>query len=282
MLYKGTIMAVQVRLQKQGGYRSRPDGERGAALSAAVKAALAERVGELPQGYERWSAKRRLIAYLQLWCKESGINSGDVDGHWGPQTDFAVDALMETIETGRDPELWRDEVSVPGNPRGWPKEKDIQSFFGPPGRVNNAPSPPPPLVNVPSPWPLKIAWDLRHRRKAFKVHEKVADSLGEILEKVHAHYGETEIEKLGLDLFGGDYNARLKRGGSTMSMHSWGIAIDFDPANNRLKWNRDRARLARTEYEDWWRIWEAEGWVSLGRARNFDWMHVQAARLREG
>ncbi len=114
------------------------------------------------------------------------------------------------------------------------------------------------------------------------MHEKVADSLGEILEKIHAHYGEAEISKLGLDLFGGDYNARLKRGGSTMSTHSWGIAIDFDPSNNRLKWNRDRARLARTEYEDWWRIWESEGWVSLGRARNFDWMHVQAARLREG
>ncbi|MCF8078467.1 MAG: hypothetical protein K9K88_04215 [Desulfobacterales bacterium] len=46
-----------------------------------------------------------------------------------------------------------------------------------------------------------------------------------------------------------------------------------------LKWGRDRAHFARTEYDAWWRLWEEEGWVSLGRQRNFDWMHVQAAQL---
>ena len=33
------------------------------------------------------------------------------------------------------------------------------------------------------------------------------------------------------------------------------------------------------EYDAWWRCWESEGWVSLGRLRNFDWMHIQAAKL---
>ena len=31
--------------------------------------------------------------------------------------------------------------------------------------------------------------------------------------------------------------------------------------------------------ERWWALWEEEGFVSLGRAGDFDWMHVQAARL---
>lgn len=61
--------------------------------------------------------------------------------------------------------------------------------------------------------------------------------------------------------------------------HAWGLAIDWDPAHNKLKWGRDRARLARPEYDTWWRLWEEEGWVSLGRTRNFDWMHVQAVKL---
>lgn len=63
------------------------------------------------------------------------------------------------------------------------------------------------------------------------------------------------------------------------SLHSWGIAIDFDPERNALNWDHTKARLARPDAEDFWKIWEAEGWVNLGRSRDFDWMHVQAARL---
>ena len=69
------------------------------------------------------------------------------------------------------------------------------------------------------------------------------------------------------------------RGGTRLSTHAWGIAIDWDPERNQLKWGRDRAAFADAAYEPWWQAWESEGWVSLGRERNFDWMHVQAARL---
>ena len=83
-----------------------------------------------------------------------------------------------------------------------------------------------------------------------------------------------------LDIYGGCYAPRKKRGGSTWSTHAWAIALDFDPDRNQLNWGRDKASFARPEYDDWWDCWEAEGWVSLGRERNFDWMHVQAAKLK--
>ena len=35
----------------------------------------------------------------------------------------------------------------------------------------------------------------------------------------------------------------------------------------------------KADYDKWWEFWEEEGAVSLGRARDFDWMHVQFARL---
>lgn len=73
---------------------------------------------------------------------------------------------------------------------------------------------------------------------------------------------------------------RKMRGGSKWSMHAWGIAIDIDPSNNRLRWGKDKARLARPEYDEWWQIWEGHGWTSLGRVKDYDWMHIQAARLR--
>jgi hypothetical protein len=62
-------------------------------------------------------------------------------------------------------------------------------------------------------------------------------------------------------------------------MHAWGIAIDFDAANNGLKWNHTRASLAHPDCIPFWEIWESVGWLSLGRAKDFDWMHVQAAKL---
>ena len=111
------------------------------------------------------------------------------------------------------------------------------------------------------------------------MHAKVADSVGDVFERVHAHYGSAELKRLRLDLYGGCFFARKKRGGSTWSTHAWAVALDWDPERNQLKWGRDRASLDHSNYDFWWRAWEAEGWVSLGRTRNFDWMHVQAARV---
>ena len=54
----------------------------------------------------------------------------------------------------------------------------------------------------------------------------------------------------------------------------------FFDAKNRLNWHQDKALFAQPEYDKWWEIWEDEGWVSLGRVRDFDWMHVQAVRLK--
>ena len=105
------------------------------------------------------------------------------------------------------------------------------------------------------------------------------DSLGRILKRTLDHYGLERIRELKLDQWGGTLNVRKMRGGTKYSMHSWGIAIDIDPAHNRLHWGRDRAWLARRNRADFIDFFEDEGWISLGRERNFDWMHFQAARL---
>ncbi len=113
----------------------------------------------------------------------------------------------------------------------------------------------------------------------FACHERVHDSLYRVLDRVLDHYGLEEIQRLRLDLWGGCLNVRKKRGGTTSSMHSWGIAVDYDPLRNKLPWGRTRAAFAKPDYDRWWQLWEEEGWVSLGRTRNFDWMHIQASKL---
>lgn len=151
-----------------------------------------------------------------------------------------------------------------------PKQKDCMKFYGGVGLHQTM------LV---LPYPMKLAWDKKVKVNRISVHEKVHDSAKRAFERIANVYDDEKRRTLGIDLFGGSLNVRKMRGGSSYSMHSWGIAIDFDPERNQLKWGKDRARLARPDAVEFWRCWEAEGWVSLGRARDMDWMHVQAARL---
>lgn len=46
-----------------------------------------------------------------------------------------------------------------------------------------------------------------------------------------------------------------------------------------LKVHRPQARLSGTDYDAFWEFVEDEGGVSLGRERDYDWMHFQFARL---
>jgi len=126
---------------------------------------------------------------------------------------------------------------------------------------------------------MRLAWAKDQIVTRITLHAKVIESAGRAFEAIASAYGPVKRAELGLDLFGGSLNVRRMRGGSAWSMHAWGIAIDFDPERNQLNWGRGKARLAQPDADAFWAAWEREGWVSLGRARNFDWMHVQAARL---
>ena len=266
---------AQRRLQEMGHYRGAIDGLRGPLTNGAVVKAMPQMGRPLPQGWEGWPASRRFIAFMQLHCHAEGIDAGPIDGLMGPQTREGIAALQRKLAGGVV--NWRDIGPIPDAPRKWPHERDVPAFYGPPGTSwSNKPAG---MRQVQMPWRLRIAWNLSQQRRFLWAHPKVADSLAEVLEKVHAHYGEAEIRRLRLDVFSGDYNPRRKRNGTEWSMHAWGIAYDFDDTNNQLSWRADQASFARPEYEDWWRIWESEGWVSLGRSRGFDWMHVQAARV---
>ncbi len=98
----------------------------------------------------------------------------------------------------------------------------------------------------------------------------VHDSAQRVLKRVLEHYGADRITELRLDRWGGCLNVRKMRGGTKWSMHSWGVAIDYDTEFNKFKWGRDRATLAGSGYDAWWHFWEEEGWVSLGHMRNFE------------
>ena len=231
--------------------------------------------------------------WLQSRLTAHGFATGGIDGEVGPITIAALAAFQRAkglLPTGQADEATvaalRQSSSALARPfnrppdhgvmpepmqaQRFPRQSNVAAFYGPVGQNQ---------VLVPVPWRMKLAWDKRRTIARMSLHEKVAESAGRAFERINAALGQEGIERLGLDLFGGSLNVRRMRGSSVYSMHSWGIAIDFDPERNRLRWSHPQARLSRDDAQRFWDIWEDEGWTSLGRERDFDWMHVQAARL---
>lgn len=215
-----------------------------------------------------------------------GFDPGPADGILGPRTREAIRKCQDWHEAvagekAVDPSLWPDtpikdrqaiqpEKLASRGVGPWPHESGVPAFYGQMGKH---------LKRLELPYKMRLAWDRDTWISGFSIHEKCHDSAARAFARIAETFDETRRRDLGIDVFSGCLTApRKKIGGSTWSMHSWGIAIDFDDQRNRLRWGRDRARLGQPDAAPFWEIWEAEGWVSLGRAANYDWMHVQAAR----
>tara|TARA_R110000868_G_scaffold155718_2_gene382293 strand:+ start:193 stop:657 length:465 start_codon:yes stop_codon:yes gene_type:complete len=131
------------------------------------------------------------------------------------------------------------------------------------------------LKTINIPYPMRIAWDLKTKVTKIRCHQLVADAFLAVFNDLLVHYGYDKIVELGIDLYGGCFNFRKMRGGSSWSTHSWGIAIDLDPSRNKLKETKRTARFARPEYKPMIDIFYKHGFESLGVEKDFDWMHFQ-------
>ncbi len=269
---------LQIAMKRWGFYHGEIDGLFGKNSGDAAKESLHAFDDVISGNWRTWGVARCKIAIGQLICRELDLGVGRIDGLFGPRTELAFMAFNR-LNAGLDhKETWRDQLKPPKpfkpietSRTVWPTQEDVPSFFGTVCK--------PKLKRLSLPFEMKLAWDLGTIIDGFMIHEKVHDSAARVFEQVYKEYGDDGIEDIGINLFAGCYNCRSMRGGTRYSMHSWGIAIDFDSARNRLKWGHKHARLAQPDAVKFWELWEAEGWVSLGRARDFDWMHVQAARF---
>lgn len=256
---------LQKFLQLKGFYKGKIDGMFGGNSKQALTLFMVRYHEQYNIGLSaKWTVNRQIIAATQILFKELGVYGGTVDGLDGPNTQYALEQYQNLMrDTSPSPDEVRQQLTR------WPTYQEMESFYGPVGQN---------IGVYTLPYTMQLAWDTETSVNKISLHKKCAESAIGVLEGVRDHYGSNVVD-LRLNLFGGSLNVRKMRGGSQWSVHSWAAALDIDPEHNQFRWNNTRASLDDSEYDKWWSLWEAAGWVSLGKERNFDWMHVQACRL---
>lgn len=89
-------------------------------------------------------------------------------------------------------------------------------------------------VPVPKGLVLVTEWDLRPVTSIF-CHRAIAATLPALLAAWRAAFTEHDWRRQGLHLWSGCYHNRLKRGGSTPSVHAYGLAFDQNAAGNPFR-----------------------------------------------
>ena len=223
--------------------------------------------------------ERKIIGYLQHIMKERQAPI-KVDGFYGEQTDYMFNAYLEFLKNAKVMSWRTDGKSINSSANATkgnhilPTYAEISSVYG---RIEDIKSN---IVEVLVPYPHYLAWNPTKQAVKVKCHKLVADRYRTVLEEVLEEYGQEAIVNLHLDQFGGCFSdpPRKMRGGNLLSVHSWGIAFDYDPIRNQLKMDKTVAEFARAEYDAWRRIWRDNGAVSLGEVRDYDWMHFQLSK----
>jgi len=134
------------------------------------------------------------------------------------------------------------------------------------------------LMRVSPPFTLRFAGK---PLRSIRIHRKCGASLSRVFSHIHeaAKGDQKTIDDWGVSVFGGSYNYRLTRGGTLLSMHAYGCAIDLDPVRNAF--HDVTPNFLHPPAHVVVEAFESEGWIWGGRwgGRACDGMHFQAARL---
>lgn len=174
------------------------------------------------------------------------------DGFWGPKSIAACQKHLRGL--------------MP-NPNPWPKpdQASLCRFYGNPGDEKN-------LVTVD--FPFATFYEGKKITR-FRCHKKVADSLVRVLKSIGEKYGKDRGIMEEAEDFGGVFNFRNKRGGSSYSVHAWGAAIDLDADDNTF---RDSWPMKSDMPFEIMEEFAKEGWKSGGAFWGYDSMHHEATK----
>jgi hypothetical protein len=188
-------------------------------------------------------------ADIQAMQRRLGVPA---DGFWGPVSQGALRTYLRQI--------------MP-NPHPWPRadRASMEAFYGAAGDETN-------LTNLVPPYPMFYDGQ---RIKTLRCHVKVAASLLRVLTAIGQSYSQSRGILEEAEDYGGCFNFRNKRGGTSLSIHSWGAAIDLDADDNTF---RDHWPMQADMPLEIMEAFAREGWLSAGAFWGYDAMHFQATR----
>jgi hypothetical protein len=178
------------------------------------------------------------------------------DGFWGPQSIAACQKYLREMMPSTA------QFPVEGS-------ADFMEFYGPHGVKDGY---------TPRSKQIKLPFDIYYENTSVRkltVHEKCADSLLRVFERLAVAYPDTASRKMaGILVYDGLYNPRLKRGStSSWSMHAWMNAIDINAGRNG---NKTSWPVNATMPIGVMECFAQEGWLSAGAFWGRDAMHFQA------
>ena len=129
------------------------------------------------------------------------------------------------------------------------------------------------LVAWSPPYPIFYSDGKRTPLKHLRVHKKCVTTFSSAFNDVIESLGHDYVVAHRLDISGGSFCYRVERGGSRLSVHSWGCAIDMDPGHNPFphQWVDGRGMIDKKFAE----ILMKHGFDWRGDKRDVDPMHFQ-------
>lgn len=160
----------------------------------------------------------------------------------------------------------------------WPLQSQCDTFYGNPRGRNGQASGTWEAANLTKVTPPFRITYAGKPIASIRVHKKCAESLARVFDAIWLAAGKNQktVDAWGASVFGGSYNFRLMRGGNVLSMHSYGCAIDLDPARNGF---HDKTPHF-ADVPEVRKAFADEGWVWGGSWADPDGMHFQAARVK--
>lgn len=213
-----------------------------------------------------------------------GLYDGKIDGLIGPKSIEAIkqfQALRGHQQTGNltaaqgrqligqivpDRQVTPPTIAFPHD-----DPVSMTGYYGRPGEN---------IIQVEVAYRLELAWKPGTFTDHISVNKRCATAFQEMFRRILEMYGYEHIRELHLDQYGGGFNNRPITGGTRPSTHAYGAAIDLDPAHNQLTWDHRKAAFAKPDYVPLMNIVYDLGLTSLGKRKNYDYMHFQAAWVR--